>query len=270
MANSADMPLGPIASPLDFTGDLGLGPYAIETTQRYAYGTRMITWEGKVFKYGHSLGTLYAGWGAFNGGELDVSDLINSVTPAAYVAGQREITVTIASTEGHASDGVIAKDELVGAHIVIEHSVDHGTEGRTVVGNTAVASGGGTTTLTLDWPLALAHAAGVPCELPFNPYRYLVGGGGEYASVMVVTNVYTTTGYNFWGQSWGPCWCVPGGSTRPGDTAYDRSVYFFSNGSVGGATHVTVENGYQLAGFSIDATESGTENMPMVMLQISI
>ncbi|MBN2591635.1 MAG: hypothetical protein JXA96_17345 [Sedimentisphaerales bacterium] len=257
------------ASPQDKTGDNMYGYYTAETTQRYIYGTRGITWDGRVFKYAHSLDTLYAGYGARNGASADVSTLINSNTTIAIVAGDRTTTVTVAATEGYAADGVVAKDELAGAFMVIGHGGATTTETRMIIGNDAVASGGGTTIVTAEWPWAIAHAAGF-MELPLNPYRYLIKTS-EVASVMGVPNISTTTGYNIWIQTWGPCWCVPGGNdTTPGDSANDRTVVFVGDGSVNGVTSITLENGYQVAGFIIDATEIGTGCMPLVMLQISV
>jgi hypothetical protein len=264
---------GTIVQPLDFSGsdDGDLGIYALETTQRHVYGRRRLTDDGRVFKYCHSLGTLYAGYGAANIANATVARLINSVTPAAYTIGQRVITVTIAATEGYAGDGVIAENELAGAFIVLGHGAAATTENRMVLGNSAGASGGGTIQVTLDGPLAVAHDAGVACELPLNPYRYLGKGSLEYSAFMCVPVIACTTGYDFWGQTWGPCWCVPGGGdASPGDTANDRTAYFVGDGSVNFGYALTVENGYQKAGFCIDTTASGTGAMPLIMLQISI
>jgi len=259
------------ATPQDFTGDNNLGPYTEETTQRYIYGTRFMTLDGKVFKYCRAIAKLAAGYGAFNLALADVSDLINSVTPAAITAGDKKTTITIAATEGYNSDGVVAEDELAGSQIVLGHGSQYTTEQRTITGNTAGASGGSVITVYVDFPFALDHDASVACEIPFNPYRYL-GASSEVASVMCVPNVVVTgSGYNFWGQTWGPCWCVPGGSdASPGDTANDRTAYFVGDGSVNFGYSLTVESGYQKAGFCIDPTVSGTGAMPLVMLQISI
>jgi len=267
----AGFPVKPIVgTPMDFGGSTEYGQYATETTQRHFYGRRMLTADGRVYKYGKSIAKLAAGYGAFNLSLADVSDLINSVTPAAIVAGDRKTTITIAATEGYASDGVVAKDELAGAFIVVGHGSQYLTETRMVVSNTAGASGGSVITVEVDYPFALAHAAGVACEIPFNPYRYL-GAASEVASVMCVPNIVVESGYNFWGQTWGPCWCVPGGGdSTPGDSVNDRMVFFVGDGSVNGGTALTVETGYQPAGFIIDTTEVGTGCMPLVMLQISI
>ncbi len=258
------------AAPQDLSGNNNLAYYTAETTQRYIHGTRGITWDGKVFKYARSLATLYAGYGARNGASADVSTLINSVTPAAIAIGDRKTTLTIASTEGYAADGVVAEDELAGAYLVLGHGVATTTETRTVIGNTASPSSGGVITVYVDYPFAVTHAAGIACELPLNPYRYLIKDS-EVASVMGVPNISTTTGYHIWIQTWGPCWCVPGGADVPiGDSANDRMAFFVGDGSVNGGTALTVETGYQPAGFIMDATEVGTGCMPLVMLQISI
>jgi len=259
--------LAPFVGPISRPTDLDL----LLTTQNHPYGRRFITWDGRVFKYCRSAGTLYAGYGAANGANATVARLINSVTPAAYTAGQNEIVLTIAATEGQAGDGVIAENEMAGAFLVVDHGAAALTENRMVMANTAVASGGGRTLVLLDEPLALAHDAGVACECPLNPYRYLTKGSLEYNAFMCVPRQAVTSGYNFWGQTWGPCWCVPGGGdASPGDTANDRMAYFVGDGSVNFGYALTVESGYQPAGFCIDTTASGTGAMPLVMLQISI
>lgn len=226
MSNHYKYPNTPITfqgGPQDFTGTLNLGYYTSETTQRYVFGTRGITWDGKVFKYSHSLATIYSGRGAFNGAGVDVSTLINSNIAAAIVAGERTVKITVAATEGYAGDGAVAEDELAGAQFVVGHGGSGTGECRTIVGNDAIASGGGTGVCTVDYPFALAHAIGFS-ELPLNPYRYCIAAS-EVASVIGVAPVSVTTGYNFWAQSWGPCWITPGGAdTTPGDSVNDRMV----------------------------------------------
>lgn len=277
MSTRFQYPNAPISfegAPQDLTGNYLLSYYTKETVQRYIYGTRGMTWDGKLFRYCKAAGTIYVGRGAFNGANATVARLINSVTPAAYVAGDRNIKVTIAATEGQAGDGIVAEDEMAGANIIIGHGGAALSENRQIVGNTAVASGGGTSIVTLDFPLALAHDAGVACELPLNPYRYLHPGATDYAAVMCVPNIVVASGDNFWGQTRGRCWCVPGGvDASPGDTVNDRMAYFVGDGSVnfgtslsGGslASHVP----HQPAGFCVDTTSSGVSAMPIIMLRL--
>lgn len=267
----ATMPLPVGSQPKDYSGDYNLGFYAVETTQRYIYGSRAMTWDGKVFKYSHAVAAVKSGWGAFN--TVDVDGLISVVLPNAVAIGDTEWTITVASGDGYAKDGVVAKDELVGGYVVAGHGEDK-VMNRTIVANTAVASGGGTSVITVDGPATQAMTATTSySEVVLNPYRYLAVAPNEstYESVMCVPAAAAGAGYNFWGQTWGPCWVIPGGGdASPGDTANDRTMYFVGDGSVNGGYALTTESGYQLAGFIIDSTKSGTGCMPLLMLQISI
>jgi len=270
------LPYNPIiwpAVPHDYTGDNQLGYYTEETTQRYVSGTRGITWDGKVFKYGRAKGSLLAGMGAVNGGQADVSDLINSNTTIAIAAGDRSTTVTLASTEGYDSAGGLAEDELIGAYMVIGHGASGTAETRTIMSNTYLAAGGGTTIITVDQPWALAHAAGF-MECVLNPYHYLWASDSVngYASVMGLPNVSVTTGYFLWLQTYGPIWITPGGAdATPGNSVDDRSLYFVGDGSLNAGTVIdALARGHQYAGFIIDATEDGTGCMPLCMLQLSV
>lgn len=264
------LPFNPIiwpAVPHDFTGDLNLGYYATELTQRYTWGTRGMTWDGKVFKYGRAKGTVWAGFGAANAASVDVSDLINLNT-VTIVAGDRSVLVTIDAAEGYNEDA-IAEDELAGAQFVVGHGAAATTETRTVIGNDAVAAAGGAIRVYVDAPFALDHTAGF-VEIPLNAYGYLTRPGGQVLSVMGIPNVIATTGQHVWIQTWGLCWCVPGGGdANIASEGPDRSAYFVEDGSVNGGDildHIK----WQKAGFVTDSSEAGIGAMPMVMLQISI
>ena len=266
------LPFNPInwpAVPHDYTGDYNLGYAAVETTQRYAWGTRGMTWDGKVYRYGQARGTVLAGFGACNTAEIDVSDLLNTNFTVAIAPGDRSVTLVVTSTEGYDGGG-LAEDELVGAQYVVGHGVAGGaaTEQRTVIGNTAIAaSTTGTVQVDVDMPFGLAHAAGFN-ELPMNPYGYLMKPDNTIASVMGVPIITAGDLYNLWIQTWGLCFCVPGGADANISSAWqDRQVYFTGDGSVNGGD-ILDHTKYQKAGFTTDASESGS--MPMVMLQISI
>ena len=273
MSKRGKLPFNPIvwpAVPHDFTGDNQLGYYAVETTQRYVWGTRGITWDGKVFKYSRSKDTLYAGYGAMNAASIDISDMLDTNHTATIQIGDRSVLFTV--TSGATYDGgAIAEDELAGAQYVVGHGSQATTEQRTVIGNDAIAaSTTGTIMIYVDAPFAIQHTTGFN-ELPLNPYGYLADTDPGIGSVMGVPVITATTGQNLWIQTWGLCWCAPGGAdTTPGDSQNDREVVFVGDHSVNGAATATLENGYQHAGFITDSTESGTGCMPMVMLQISI
>jgi hypothetical protein len=261
--------IGPSSGVRDFaSSDYDVSIMALETTQRHVYGRRFITWDGKVFKYGKSLGDLQSGYGAFNIGTQN----IGAVPPAAYAAGDRTVLVTIASGDGYAGDGVIDENELVGGYFVAGHDEVAAVQNRTIEANTAVLATGGTCTLTLDFPIANAIATSSYVEIVLNPYRYLnrTGGGLQYHAVMGVPVVNASTGYNVWLQTAGPAWLVPGGGdATPGNTVNDRTAYFVGDGSVNFGTALTLETGYQVAGFCIDTTAGPVSALPLVMLTIS-
>jgi len=271
MSSVYNLPHQPITwggGPHDYSGDNQLAYYAVETTQRYVWGTRGITWDGKVFRYSRSKDTLYAGYGALNGASIDVSDLINSNHTQTIEIGDRAVLVTIAAGEGY-NNGAIAEDELAGAMFVVGHGAAATTETRTVVGNEYVAAAGGTIMVYVDYPFAIQHTTGF-MELPLNAYGYLLKPNSHIGSVMGVPNITATTGQNLWIQTWGLCWCVPGGADADiASAAENRECVFVGDGSVNGSNIVTIEDGYQRAGFVSDSCEGGGA-MPMVMLQISI
>ena len=243
--------------------------YATSTTELFPVGMRYVDEDdGRVFRYSKALDTLYSGYGAANG--TVAANIINSVLPNAVAVGDTEMTVTIASDEGYAGNGLVAADELQGGYIVFGHAAAASAQTRRIISNTAVASGGGTTRIVMDGAAGYLLAASGFAEVQLNPYRYLMQGGYSYNAFMCVPATYATTGLFFWGQTWGPCWCVPGGGdSTPGNTAEDRTVYFVGDGSVSGAYALTIETGYQKAGFIIDSTSSSVSAMPLVMLQIS-
>lgn len=58
MSKQFTLPFNPFnwpASPIDHAQAIPdtpyMGIYTVETTQRYVYGTRYITWDGRVYKY---------------------------------------------------------------------------------------------------------------------------------------------------------------------------------------------------------------------------
>jgi len=245
-----------------------MGLYVIETTQRHVYGQRLLTVDGRVFKYCHSLGSLLSGFGAANIAPYN----IGAVLPAAAAVGDTEVLVTIASGDGYAADGVVAENELIGAYVVMGNG-ESLVQNRMIIGNTAVASGGGTCTIKLDGGIANAMTISSSyCEIILNPYKYLSKGAYEYQAFMCVPALNAATGYNFWGQTWGPCWVTPGGAdATPGSSADDRTAYFVGDGSVNFGTYViSLARGHQLAGFAIEMTTTSITACPLIMLQISI
>jgi hypothetical protein len=243
-------------------------------------GDRVVTPDGRVFRYA-KVGT--AGVLSSFGATVRASSNISVLAPAQQTlnagksdqqicgaVGSRVVTITIASGDGRAADGVVAKDELKGGYIVLNNQ-GSSAQCRCILGNTAVASGGGTTIVTLDGPLTAAVVASTTyTEILLNPYAFVEifgGSNAEYQSAIGVPAVTATVGQYVWLQTWGPLWVVPGGNTTPGDSVNDREVVFVGDGSINGSAHITNENGYQVAGFIMD---SGSTTPPFIMLQISI
>jgi len=237
---------------------------------KYNIGDRVVTGDGRVFRYAKA-GTagVLSSFGATVTASSNISVLAPAQTTGCGAIGDRKVTITIASGDGRAADGVVAADELRGGYIVMGNQ-SSSAMCRCIVGNTVVASGGGTTIVTLDGPLTAAVTVGVTyTEILLNPYAFMELGGGanlEYQSFFGVPVVTATVGKYFWLQTWGPIWIVPGDGTTPGDSVNDREVFFVGDGSINGSAHITNENGYQVAGFIMD---SGSTTPPFVMLQVN-
>ena len=271
-------PLPWMASPKDFSGSNNLGVAAKETTQRYIYGTRYMTWDGKVFKYGHAAVVCQSGYGARNYAGVNISHALPAA-PVTTTVGQTTLVVTVDSNDGYSAasltggSGIVAENELVGGYVVVGNNLES-PENFTIMGNTAVASGGGTTILTLDRPMSIAYTGSTDyCEVLYNPYAHLAGNtvNDNYFSVMGVPATQVTAAYNSWFQTWGPLWLTPTGAAQPGSTASDREFYFLQqNGAIVSGTTAVVETGWQRGGFIIEWDAAGAAGPPFCMLQLSI
>jgi hypothetical protein len=274
MSKNFTLPNGPlswIAGAKDFTGDYMKGRYTTETTQRYVFGTRHITWDGRVFKYGHAAAECQSGYGAYNLGLCNIS----AVLAANAAEGDTSVVVTVTSG-GYAADGEIAENELAGGYLILNNGVED-PQNVLIVGNDADVAVT-TCRLDLEAPLWQAVTTSGYSEVILNPYAHLSGGitasVGAKASVMGVPCRNLVATYNGWFQTWGPIWITPpsAGATAPGYTNDDREVYFVANGSVvGAASGTTIESGFQRAGFVIQKDVAGNNcGPPLIMLQLSI
>lgn len=258
-------------------------------SDKYNVGDRVVTPDGRVFRYAKAAAVCDPEFGAYN----PLKTIANAVAPTQSVIsgpvlnsfgsantttagslGANVVTITVGATAGVAGDGVIAEDELRGGSIVIGNGTSQHPQMRGIIGNTAVAAGGGTCDVYLDASLIAAVAVGTTnIEALYNRYSAVKGdqAGGAYVSFLGVPAARATVGQYFWLQTWGSCWITSDGTT--GAAANGREIYFMNNGSVvssdklvDGATNVL----YQRAGFALDASSTGASNAPMVMLQISI
>lgn len=236
------------ASPHDHTGDNVLGPHTVETTQRYIYGTRFLTWDGRVFKYGRAGATCYSyrGVARMTGSSADSVYATNPVNGGQI--GDRHITATLASS-------TFTGDELAGGYVFIyDKSSTNGNIQRGIIGNEATST---TTKIYLDYPLqiALIGPAGTndAFEVFNNPYRILqnIDEDYEYAPWMGVPARNATVGQNFWLQTWGPCITTPGEAGVYAPAANSRSLVWAGNGSLHAAKSHLNATGYQYAGYQL-------------------
>lgn len=256
-------PLNWFASPHDFSGDNLLGHQAQEAIQRYVCGTRYTTWDGRVYKYCHAIGSCDGGKGAKNW-----SEVVNIAQDAAKIAvGDRYITITLGASDGYSTDGEVYENELAGGFFISHHPT---VQIRGITGNTA--GDAVAIKVYLDAPIMAADADPY-CEIMLNPYLYInQTASNQWQSVMCVPNNAITALNYFWGQTYGPCWVSPGIDWESiGDTVNERSVYFTNDGTVNAAISVTGDaDGEQHAGFIIDMTSAANDALPFIMLQISI
>ena len=244
MSKHFTKPFNPIewpAVPHDFTGDNNLGIYTSETTQRYVYGTRYITWDGRVYKY---MGLTTNGCTSYTG-VCGTSDVETSwVTAVAANAGERALTVTDATT--------LAEDVMAGGMIHIYNATIANGVNMFIVGNEA--SNGTNVKIYLEFPLSAAVTTSDSEEMWHNPYRLVNGGASQETHPWLgVPCVTAATGYNVWVQTWGTTLLSPGNTTLDDAAANDRQVFWYGNGTLGeyGGTNINV-GAQQLAGYLQD------------------
>jgi hypothetical protein len=243
------------------------GTHQQSATQRYAYGSRFITSDGRVFKYGHAKTALLGGFGAANYFPVN-KHITYAVIPTAAAVGDTKLKVTFPSSCGYASTG-FAADELTGGFIVVGHNSAN-VENFIITGNDVMAATTSTAYIQLGQPVGIAHPVTDGAEAYPNPYAYLGEGALEFNAFLGVPARNVTIANDAWIQTWGPAWVCPGGGdTTPGNTANDRLAYFVGDGSVNFGYALTEESGYQFAGFCLDTTSTGVSAMPLIFLQIS-
>lgn len=255
--------------------DLGLstpptqGIHEISATQQYALGKKFV-YGDRVYKYGKATATMNMDLLAANN-SYGISGY--ATVPTATAAGETTLYATVGSGEGTAADGAVALDELVGGYVTV-FKLNAGASDTThtflILANNAVASGGGTVTLTIDQPLPYAASTSAATEINPCPYRYLTTAntGGNRWFVGVPQAVATTTYPYFWVQTWGPCWVAP--QSTVGTGANISCVVARHDGSLDlpsttgyTAAQVVGETMAQVAG------GAGTQGTPPIFLRIS-
>ena len=239
MSKKFTLPNGPLpwfAGPIDFSGANNLGLYAVDSTQRYVYGTRILAWDGRVFKYGYANGAVvpYHGVRA-----SEAAALSYTANPIAGFIGDTSVTATLTSR---------AEDDLAGGYFALYHSTIDNTTQYGIVGNDATS--GSTTRIHLDGRIPFASTVSFFHEIFENPYRETLESSNGF-SAWVGVPMMNANAQSFWMQSWGPCLISPGNITLDDPAADERTVYWGTNAvlfeaAVTGATSESQHAGYIL------------------------
>lgn len=265
-------PLGPDATPQDKSGDVTdvpyLGIYTAETTKRYVYGTRHITWDGRVFKYGLATNTV-SGNSVGIKGEAAVA-----VSYTALLATSAAGATSIYIDAGGAA--ALAEDALEAGYAIIYNAATSTVCMRCITGNSLSDSSGYTYIYFDGQPLPYEHTTSYYCEICYSPYsnmKYRGAAGDAYGSVLGVPVVITSAANNYiWIQTWGPMWLAPQspiGTSSLG--AHNRQLTFRPDGAIDEHNYEeTYNTKAQHAGFLLTYSTAGSDGPPLIMLQISI
>lgn len=189
----------------------------------------------------------------------------NCAVAAAAAAGDKEVTLTLAATDGAAGTGLVLADEFAGGEIVFFSAGVDTPQRRGIVGNTArIATGSLPVTFTLDSPLTYALTTSDTGEAMQSPWSHVVHDVEIGHPVVGVPTVKATSGQYLWLQSYGPTFVSPQAAVG---IAGATGLYWRHDGSV------DVENADayvsdQYAGFVLAESSTHTQGAPWFMLQI--
>lgn len=258
MSKRFSKPFNPInwpAVPHDFTGENNLGIYTSETTQRYVYGTRYITWDGRVYKY---MLLTTGGCVSYHGVCGTLSAQTTWVTAVAATAGAREMTITDSTT--------VAEDLLAGAMVEVYDSTIDNSVSYHVVGNEL---GNGTNIkIYLEFPIHHTITSSDSIELFDNQYRAVSEATYQYGAWLGIPCVTAATTYNVWVQTWGPALVTPVNTTLDDAAANERMVFWCANAGVAEVDGTPTAGKNQVAGFIWNAGTSDIAG-PQIYLMCS-
>lgn len=263
------LPNGPIypgAKIRDHTGATNLNVFTSETTQRFIYGTRFLTWDGRVYKYSLSGAICYthrlnAFWNTISS---DVNGIDYSLITNAQSAGDKVITLTNGTT-------AVATNYLAGGTIIIvptETTTDREVMTRVIVGNEAAAASA-ECKMYLEDPLETAvtasnYAYAMPSS--YRNIRYNAATDGKRSFAGLAATAITAAARNFWLQTYGIVNSAQQ-TARVGKTQWYRMVYARHDGSLDIGSQVATNVTDQIVGFGVDnnGDANGTTNWMMTI-----
>ncbi len=238
-------------------------PYEQDTLQKYPLGT-ILQLGLQKYAYAKAYGTQNPDVASHLGCHQHMA---YTTVAASAAAGVSTITADFGSGDGAASDGVLAANELVGGFIVVfPHSSN--TFIRQIIGNTAVASGGGEVTITLDSPTPAAVVADVShCEAMASPFLNVVSGNYPTRPCVGIPTYPATTGKYFWLLVEGISWVSP--QAEVGVNDHNMEIVFRHDGSVDEADYSDAyTTKQQHAGFVLTRAAAGTQGAPFMKFKI--
>jgi len=245
-------------------GGRGQGIYEGSTLQNYDLGTRRITPDGRVYRYGKCGVALTS----MNKGVKNIRGLISILDNVCKAAA---IGATVLDVATDAFSGTLLEDELRGGYISLYRGSDR--QQRMITRNTAVPTlAGGVVRLTLADPLVTAINLNDNIEILWNPYSALRIGSHNYSAVLGMPTRLAAVNEYFWIQTWGPCRISPEDAGF-GDIDNELQFVFGSTGGIIPHYETNLYSGYskQHAGFVIECGDHATQGSvaPFIMLQIS-
>lgn len=180
--------------------------YTSSATQRHALGERLVTSDGRVFRYAKATSALVAG--NFIQSAAQIADHQNLATAAAAI-GATEIVVTLAGTAATAN-------QYAGGQAVV--TITPGLGQALAISGHAAASASTALTLTLAEPLRVALSTLTKIDLIPNPYGAVIQSPATTLTgcVVGVATYIIAAGEFGWLQRSGPCGALIAGTPGVG------------------------------------------------------
>ena len=257
MSKQLTKPFNPViwpAVPKDEVTANNIGFATDDSTQRFTFGTRAMSWDGSVLRYAKFGATNTSYQSAVWSNTTSAGVGFESVNGAS-AAGGRTVNIADAST---------TEDQYAGGYIILFHATGDGSV-YLITGNTA--SAGGIVILSLDRPLAVAVTTSDNLELYVSPFSDMrQGNSGNTRGFFGIPMALVTSGSHGWVKTWGPTFISPQSTVGGQGLA---TGYFRHDGSIdvrGNISAATVSD--QVAGFRMIGSAAG--DGPLFMLQVTI
>lgn len=182
--------------------------------QNYDIGTRLVL-DDRVFRYAHAGDTLKS----MMGGLSQCDSVMVNTAATIYKAGTYKVTILDTTPR--------AADYYKGGYVWIMKFPHEPTGlGQLYRIKSSAYSAGTSVELTLWEALGFDVPASNWTETLVNIYSDVVPNIDKVKSLVVQNLMPITSGFYFWGQTWGPCFFQCG--LDPGSKDDDREVYFVS------------------------------------------